>query len=83
MQVYFRCIKGDNVDCTRGSLVLLQVSAINAAMSSLVKTLNVFPRERTIVTRERSKKALDALLIHELCGFSRRDIVAGSSIVML
>ncbi len=26
-------------------------------MSSLVKTLNVFPRERSIVTRERSKKA--------------------------
>ena len=49
---------GDDVHCTRGCLLmLLQVSAINAAMSSLVKTLNVFPRERTIVTRERSKKA--------------------------
>lgn len=35
----------------------VQVSAINAAMSSLVKTLNVFPKERNIVTRERSKKA--------------------------
>lgn len=33
-----------------------QVAAINAAMSSLIKTLNVFPRERTIVSRERSKK---------------------------
>ncbi|KAK9828034.1 hypothetical protein WJX81_003580 [Elliptochloris bilobata] len=34
---------------------LLQVAAINAAMSSLVKTLNVFPKERTIVQRERAK----------------------------
>jgi hypothetical protein len=41
-------------------LMAAQVSAINAAMSSLIKTLNVFPRERTIVTRERSKKARDA-----------------------
>ena len=48
--------------------MLLQVSAINAAMSSLVKTLNVFPRERTIVTRERSKKARDALLTHNCLG---------------
>ncbi|CAG9467340.1 unnamed protein product [Pedinophyceae sp. YPF-701] len=36
---------------------LLQVAAVNTAMSSLVKTLNVFPRERVIVTRERSKRA--------------------------
>lgn len=58
LKVGLTCIKADNVHCTRGSwLVLGQVSAINAAMSSLVKTLNVFPRERTIVTRERSKKA--------------------------
>lgn len=42
-------------------LGLLQVSAINAAMSSLVKTLNVFPRERNIVARERSKKAYHVL----------------------
>mmetsp|Transcript_19242 Transcript_19242/g.58081 ORF Transcript_19242/g.58081 Transcript_19242/m.58081 type:complete len:689 (-) Transcript_19242:421-2487(-) len=40
---------------------LLQVASINAAMSSLIKTLNVFPRERTIVTRERSKKAYHVL----------------------
>jgi len=33
------------------------VAAINAAMSSLVKTLNVFPKERTIVQRERAKVA--------------------------
>ena len=32
-----------------------QVGAINAAMSSLVKTLNVFPKERAIVSRERAK----------------------------
>lgn len=35
--------------------MLLQVGAINAAMSSLVKCLNVFPKERAIVQRERSK----------------------------
>lgn len=33
-----------------------QVSAINTAMSSLIKTLNVFPRERLIVNRERAKQ---------------------------
>lgn len=33
----------------------MQVSAINAAMASLVKTLNVFPKERTLVQRERAK----------------------------
>jgi len=32
-----------------------KVAAINTAMSSLVKTLNVFPRERLIVNRERAK----------------------------
>ncbi|CAK0762983.1 hypothetical protein CVIRNUC_003012 [Coccomyxa viridis] len=36
---------------------LLQVGAINAAMSSLVKCLNVFPKERLIVQRERSKSS--------------------------
>lgn len=35
----------------------LQVGAINAAMSSLVKCLNVFPKERTIVQRERAKSS--------------------------
>eukprot|EP00270_Netrium_digitus_P009741 TRINITY_DN2981_c0_g1_i1.p1 TRINITY_DN2981_c0_g1~~TRINITY_DN2981_c0_g1_i1.p1 ORF type:complete len:753 (-),score=269.12 TRINITY_DN2981_c0_g1_i1:256-2514(-) len=34
---------------------LLQVVAINTAMSSLTKTLNVFPKERLIVERERTK----------------------------
>jgi len=36
-------------------LGLLQVSAVGTAMTSLIKTLNVFPRERTIVQRERSR----------------------------
>lgn len=31
------------------------MGAINAAMSSLVKTLNVFPKERVLVQRERAK----------------------------
>ncbi len=38
-----------------------QVAAINTAMSSLVKTLNVFPRERTIVTRERGQQSYGIL----------------------
>eukprot|EP00172_Hildenbrandia_rubra_P000352 Plantae.Rhodophyta-Hildenbrandia_rubra.ctg1164.p1 GENE.Plantae.Rhodophyta-Hildenbrandia_rubra.ctg1164~~Plantae.Rhodophyta-Hildenbrandia_rubra.ctg1164.p1 ORF type:complete len:705 (+),score=135.10 Plantae.Rhodophyta-Hildenbrandia_rubra.ctg1164:300-2414(+) len=32
---------------------LLQVACINTAMTALVKTINVFPRERQIVNRER------------------------------
>ena len=35
-------------------LGLLQVCAVNTAMSSLVKTLQLFPRERTVVQRERA-----------------------------
>jgi len=35
------------------------VAAINTAMGSLVKTCTTFPAERTIVTRERSKKSYD------------------------
>uniref|UniRef100_A0A0D6R7E5 ABC transporter domain-containing protein n=1 Tax=Araucaria cunninghamii TaxID=56994 RepID=A0A0D6R7E5_ARACU len=34
---------------------LLQVAAINTAMSSLTKTVGVFPKERAIVDRERAK----------------------------
>lgn len=37
----------------------VQVAAINTAMGSLVKTCTTFPAERTIVTRERSKKSYD------------------------
>mmetsp|Transcript_26198 Transcript_26198/g.33864 ORF Transcript_26198/g.33864 Transcript_26198/m.33864 type:complete len:717 (-) Transcript_26198:247-2397(-) len=36
---------------------LLQVAVINTAMSSVMGTLTSFPRERTIVGRERSKSA--------------------------
>lgn len=36
-------------------LGLLQVASINAAMSALVKTLNIFPKERAVVDRERAK----------------------------
>ena len=36
-----------------------QVAAINTAMGSLVKTCTTFPAERTIVTRERSKKGYE------------------------
>lgn len=39
----------------------LQVAAINTAMSALVKTLNVFPKERSIVARERTRKAYNVL----------------------
>lgn len=39
----------------------MQVSAINAAMASLVKTLNVFPKERVIVERERARSSYDVL----------------------
>lgn len=34
---------------------LLQVTAINTAMAALTKTVGVFPKERTIVDRERAK----------------------------
>ncbi|KAL3636016.1 ABC transporter G member 7 [Castilleja foliolosa] len=36
-------------------LGLLQVAAINTAMAALTKTVGVFPKERAIVDRERSK----------------------------
>lgn len=42
-------------------LGLLQVASINAAMSALVKTLNVFPTERLIVTRERAKQSYQTM----------------------
>ncbi|KAK4762792.1 hypothetical protein SAY86_008560 [Trapa natans] len=34
---------------------LLQLAAVNTAMAALTKTVGVFPKERTIVDRERSK----------------------------
>lgn len=33
----------------------LQLAAINTAMAALTKTVGVFPKERTIVDRERTK----------------------------
>ena len=42
-----------------GKLDSMQVAAINTAMGSLVKTCTTFPAERSIVTRERSKKGYD------------------------
>ncbi|MEW5320304.1 MAG: hypothetical protein WDW38_011386 [Sanguina aurantia] len=50
--IFFRLKRGQSG--VQDRLGLLQVAAINTAMSSLVKTLNVFPRERTIVNRERA-----------------------------
>lgn len=40
---------------------LLQVSAINAAMSALMKTLTTFTKEKVIVNRERASKAYGVL----------------------
>ena len=42
-------------------LGLLQVCTINTAMSALVKTLNVFPKEATLVNRERVEGAYGVL----------------------
>jgi ABC-type multidrug transport system permease subunit len=42
-------------------LGLLQVCCINAAMSALVKTLQVFCKEREIVNRERTRGSYDVL----------------------
>jgi len=36
---------------------LMQVVAVNTAMGSITKTLSVFPKERTIVSRERAKNS--------------------------
>lgn len=42
-------------------LGLLQVCTINGAMSALVKTLNVFPRESVIINRERIRGCYNVL----------------------
>ncbi|CDF41434.1 unnamed protein product, partial [Chondrus crispus] len=42
-------------------LGLLQVCTINSAMTALVKTLNVFPRESVIVNRERARGSYSVL----------------------
>jgi hypothetical protein len=51
--IYFRLGRGQHT--VQDRLGLLQVSAINTAMSSLIKTLQVFPAERTLVQRERRR----------------------------
>ncbi|GLC56908.1 hypothetical protein PLESTB_001162200 [Pleodorina starrii] len=57
--IFFRMKRGQsNIQDRMG---LLQVAAINTAMSSLVKTLNIFPRERTIVARERARQSYGIL----------------------
>ncbi|KAL3694118.1 hypothetical protein R1sor_007769 [Riccia sorocarpa] len=40
-------------------LGLLQVAAVNTAMAALTKTVNVFPKERTIIQQERTKGSYD------------------------
>lgn len=40
---------------------LLQISAVGSAMTSLIKTLNVFPREKTLVGRERARSGYGVL----------------------
>lgn len=51
--IYWRMGRGQAAIQDR--LGLLQVSSVGTAMSSLIKTLNVFPKERQIVSRERSR----------------------------
>jgi ABC-type multidrug transport system ATPase subunit len=57
--IYWRMGRGQAAIQNR--LGLLQVSAVGTAMSSLIKCLNVFPRERIIVTRERARAAYPVL----------------------
>jgi len=57
--IYWRMGKGHAAIQDR--LGLLQVAAVGTAMSSLIKTLNVFPKERTIVQRERARAAYPVL----------------------
>ncbi|GFH07732.1 ABC transporter domain-containing protein, partial [Haematococcus lacustris] len=51
--IFFRM--GRSQSAIQDRMGLLQVAAINTAMGSLVKTLNIFPRERLIVNRERAR----------------------------
>lgn len=57
--IYWRL--GRNQAAIQNRLGLLQISAVGTAMTSLIKCLNVFPRERTIVTRERARAAYPVL----------------------
>jgi ABC-type multidrug transport system ATPase subunit len=53
--IYWRMGRGQ--PAIQDRLGLLQVSAVGVAMTAMIKTLNVFPQERTIVTRERARAA--------------------------
>ncbi|KAI8472919.1 MAG: P-loop containing nucleoside triphosphate hydrolase protein [Monoraphidium minutum] len=57
--IYFRM--GRSQASVQDRLGLLQVSAINTAMSSLIKTLGVFPTERVLVQRERRRATYSLL----------------------
>lgn len=57
--IYWR-IGGDQA-AIQDRLGLLQVCAINTAMTSLVKTLYVFPRESVLVNRERARGSYSIL----------------------
>ncbi|GLI61524.1 hypothetical protein VaNZ11_003905, partial [Volvox africanus] len=57
--IFFRMKRGQS--SVQDRMGLLQVVAVSTAMSSLVKTLTIFPRERTIVARERARQAYGIL----------------------
>ena len=57
--IYWRL--GKSQAAIQSRIGLIQVSAVGTAMSSLIKTLNVFPNERTIVTRERARASYPVL----------------------
>ena len=57
--IYWRM--GRSQRAIQDRLGLLQVAAVGTAMSSLIKTLNVFPRERSIVSRERARASYPVL----------------------
>ncbi|GAB4820462.1 hypothetical protein N2152v2_007508 [Parachlorella kessleri] len=57
--IYWRL--GRSPTSIQNRMGLLQVSAVGTAMTSLIKTLNVFPSERTIVNRERSRQGYQLL----------------------
>lgn len=57
--IYWRI--GRTQSTIQDRLGLLQVCCINSAMTSLVKTLNVFPQESVLVNRERARGSYNIL----------------------
>lgn len=57
--IYWRMKRGQSTIQDR--MGLLQISAVGTAMTSLIKTLNVFPREKTLVSRERARAGYGVL----------------------